>query len=124
MANHNDILRNAAALGFAAGALAGGLPNTLTTAAYTNLKAAADTFGIAVDAAIPNDAAISAAGGVALPPTTAAIQDAQLGKTELLSHLCASALQGRFTTDTTAGDYATVVAAIVNQYTVFAALLV
>jgi hypothetical protein len=66
------------------------LPADPSGTAYegTLLMTQATAFAEAVDTAIVNDAGISGGGGAALEPTTAAIQQAQLGKSAAVRGAC------------------------------------
>jgi hypothetical protein len=123
MAVHNNLLINAASAGFFAGALGDSLGNGETPDSNTlnKLVTAAENFGAVVDAAIPNDATISVAGGgadpTALAPTTGAIQDAQLYKSTTLYNLSYAAAQNRLAQSNSQAQLTPVANAVVAAYT-------
>ena len=104
MALNNNLLYNAALSGFVSGAVAGANqtdPTVVTPAAadYAALVGMGVLFATAMDAAIAPDvvATPQPAGsgpisvgtpGVAIAPTTGAIQEAETGKIQLLQALC------------------------------------
>ncbi len=117
---NNDILFNAAMTGFVAGAQMARNINDPTAAHYVNLVAQGVQFATEVDSLIANDGTISGGAGVTLPPTTAAIQDAQLSKTQLMVAICMSVRAGQFqapATPVVASGFAVSAAAVVGLYT-------
>jgi hypothetical protein len=115
MAN-NELLFNAAVCGFVAGNMAGRSPSSETSGDYTNLVDAAEAFAAEVDANIAEDATISQAGGNALAPTTAAIQQAQVGKTCMMTSICMAITSGRYYTSETQADYENLADVVAAQY--------
>lgn len=115
MAN-NVILFNAALAGFIEGVQSGRNPTSQTQADYENIVDAAQAFATRMDSKIANDALISAGDGVALPPTTALIQQAQIGKTALLRGLCQALVNGRAYSSETAADYDDLCDVVAAQY--------
>lgn len=126
MAN-NALLINAALNGFLSGAVAGGLLFDPTQADYAAIVNQANTFAVAMDAAISNDAAgtpqpagtpgISVAGGAAIQPAgSSAVLEAQAIKPQLLQSLCFGAAFQRFTTGAPAGQFTSMIAAIKALY--------
>jgi hypothetical protein len=117
MAKNNNLLYTAAVNGAVAGGVGGSFPITTTVGAYTKLVAAATAYAEEIDSQIANDATISAVGGVALPPTTAAIQQAQLQKSQLIEDLSRAVFEQRFSTDAVEADYTNLAEAVVTIYT-------
>lgn len=124
MAINNDILYNAALVGFMSGLLGGRDVRTLSAGAITSINSQAVTFATAVDALIAEDATITTGGGDAsqLLPTTSDIASATLAKANLLTELCKAAVEGR-NAPAAAAQPSTVPAAIVAAYTAFIASL-
>jgi len=94
---NNPILYNAVIAAVAAAAGAGSNPSgtgPAVAAANAEVVAAAVAVGEAVDTAIPADATITTAGATT-PPTTSAIQNAQLSKTKALYGIVYAAFQGQ-----------------------------
>jgi hypothetical protein len=122
--NNNQILADAAYDGFVSGAVAGGAPPP-STGCSAALITAATAFATAVDTAIANDANISGGAGAsnALAPSTAAIQKAQIGQTDLLFGICEATFEARYTTDPTGADYSGTVAGVKATYTAAVASL-
>jgi hypothetical protein len=116
MASNNPVLFNAALSGMMAGCLSGRASGDSTASDYAALKNAAVVFATGLDAAIPVNASISAANAT-VPPATAAEANALTSLPNLLTSLCASYFEGRFTTSTTAGDYTSSIAVIAAAYT-------
>lgn len=117
MAKLNDILFNAAYIGFIVGAQSGRNPTSQVAADYSDLCDAAEAFATRVDTKIANDATISDGAGVALPPTTAAIQTAQLAKTKLMQSVCEALIDDRYYQSTTAADYDDLADVVAAEYT-------
>lgn len=113
---NNELLYNAAIAGFIAGNMAGRSPDSEVSGDYTNLVDAAEAFATQLDSDIAEDATISQAGGNALAPTTAAIAQAQAGKTQLLASIVQAITSGRFYTSETAADYANLADVCAAQY--------
>jgi hypothetical protein len=118
---NNDMLFNAAQVGFMAAMYFGTFPVGVTTAQTTNLLAASLVFAVAVDTAIPNDAGGAlpvsvVTTGVPIAPTTGAIIGAQAAKSYLLAAICQAVMSGRPTQDVTAADYSTIATAIAVIY--------
>jgi hypothetical protein len=116
MAKNNNVLYNAALAGAVAGMNQAWISNPLASS-YAVSVAASAAFATEVDAQIPNDAQISAAGGAALPPTTDSIQTFQLAKTGILKDICQAVWAGRTDADPVAVDYLTIAVAIAALYT-------
>jgi hypothetical protein len=112
MTTNNTLYFNMAYAGFIAGVEQGRKITSSSTATYSDIAAAALVFATAVDAAIPNDAAVSGGGGLILPPTTDDIQGAEFGNGLLLYGICAAVMAGAWQESTTSADYSTQVAAI------------
>jgi hypothetical protein len=117
MTKNNNILFSAAVDGAVAGQLAGSFPITTTSSKYTAIVAAASAYAEELDSQIANDGTISGGGGVALAPTTAAIQEAQLLKSQLVYGLSYAVFQGRPSNDAVEGDYTNLAEAVVAVYT-------
>ena len=115
MAN-NELLYNAAIAGFIAGNMAGRSPDSEVAADYTNLVDAAEAFATQVDSDIAEDATISQAGGNALAPATAAIQQAQIGKTTMMTAIVQAITSGRYYSSETAAEYANLADVCAAQY--------
>jgi hypothetical protein len=118
MAFNNVLLYNAALNGFMAGAFAGGWPTDPTAADYLAIATQAETFAVAMDAAIPNDASISQAGGTATTAAgSSALVESQAGKPALLQAIVFGVTFSRFQTGAAATVFATSIAAIKAIYT-------
>lgn len=115
MAN-NELLYNAAVIGFVAGTQQGRNPTSQTSGDYTNLVDAAEAFATRVDSKITEDATISQAGGNALAPATAAIAQAQNGKTQLMQGICVALTSGRFYSSEIAADYDDLADVVAAEY--------
>lgn len=96
MANNNNLLFNAALGAFVSASVFQRNIVDPTAADSAALVAQGVQFATEVDAKIPNDALISAGGGGALPPTTAAITDAQASKVSLLYGICQAVRAAQF----------------------------
>jgi hypothetical protein len=144
----NALLYNAAISGMTAGSIKGrwltavnsGTPPAIGTAdpSYAAIASQCTAFATEVDSLLPNDhagsvnpagtQAISVVGtGVAIVPSTGAIQMAQLGKARLLEALAHGAIEGRYyaqPTALTAAELASVATQIEDAYDVLAAVYV
>lgn len=118
---NNNLLFNAALNGYLAGSLAG---RSGTDPTVATIVTAAAAFATRVDSKIALDGTISGGGGVSLPPTTAAITDAQASKTQCMQAICAGLMGGRYNTDAVAADYDAIAITIAAQYTAALAGLV
>jgi hypothetical protein len=116
MANNNNLIYNAARNAFLASSQTGGFPVGITAGQLGPLESAAGAYATEVDAAIPFDAAISGAGGVTLPPTTAAITVNQNVKTQLIANLTQAFFSGRTGVDAVVGDYAGIATTVAVAY--------
>lgn len=118
MTINNPILYNAALAGAYAASGAGSNPvaGTPATTVYAQQVTSAVALAAAVDALIPADATITS-GGDTLPPTTAAIANAQLSKTGLLRSITEASLDEQSQTVTPSGGaLAALAAGIVAKY--------
>jgi len=116
---NNNVLGNAAFAGAFAGALGtAASTGALSPAALSGMKAAAGTLASAIDAAIPWDATISAAGPSPAPIAvqTGTTVEATVTKAKLLGDLVFGATLGRFSTDTTPGDWTALATSIAVAY--------
>lgn len=120
---NNDVLFNAAQVGFVAGSYQGTFPVGLTAGETAPNNAAALVFATAVDTAIANDATISQGSGAPIAaPTGAEIAEAQ-AKSSLVQGLAQAFFASRTGTDVNPADYAGAVAALVVVYTAIVAQL-
>jgi len=117
MSFNNNLLYNAAVVGFVEGALQGRVSVDDTPADYGALFVAAQSYALSLDTLIANDVTISGALGVTLPPSTAAIAANQTAKVNLVLGLSAAIFDGRFNVTATPGFYAEQAAAVFAQYT-------
>jgi|SRR5208337_3949672 len=120
---NNDVLFNAAQVGFVSGSYQGTFPIGLTAGETAANNAAASVFATAVDTAIANDATISQGSGAPIAaPTGAQIAEAQ-AKSALVQGLSQAFFASRTATDVNPADYAGAVAALVIVYTAIVAQL-
>ncbi len=118
---NNPILYNACLAGFAAGAGAGSNPSgtgAAVTAANASIVAQAEQVAQAVDTAILADATITTAGATT-PPTTSAIQNAQLSKSGAMRVIAYAAGEGQASgngTTVPAGPLAAIATGIAAKY--------
>ena len=117
---NNPILYNAALSGIAA-AMAAGSNNSGTGAVVTAVNAEQTTIALtvaqAIDTAISADATITTAGATT-PPTTSAIQNAQLSKSGAMRAIAYAAFDRQAATVLpNAGAQAVIVAGVVARYT-------
>jgi hypothetical protein len=120
MANNNNLLFNAALDAFVSASVFQRNIVDPTAADSAALVAQGVQFATEVDAKIPNDALISGGGGVTLPPTTAAIANAQESKVSLLYGICQAVRAAQFQNPATpvpAINFSVVAAAIAALYT-------
>jgi hypothetical protein len=118
MALNNILLYNAALNGFMAGAFAGGWPTDPTAADYADIADQAETFAVALDTAIANDASISQAGGAAVVGAgTSALVEGQAAKPGLLQAIVFGVTFSRYQTGAPASVFATSIAAVKAIYT-------
>jgi len=114
---NNDVLFNAAQVGFVAGGYTFTFPVGLTSAEAAPNVAAAEVFATALDAAIANDATISQGSGAPIAaPTGAQIAESQ-AKSALVQALSQAVFASRTGVDLVPGDYAGIVASLVVVYT-------
>ncbi len=117
MAN-NLLLFNAALNGFISGAFAGGYPVSATPSDYDAIASQALVFATAMDAAIANDASISAAPGTATTGAgSSALVEQQSAKPALLQSLVHGITFSRYQTGSLASVFTTEIAAIKAIYT-------
>jgi hypothetical protein len=120
MAIKNILLYNAALAGFVAGAAAGGWPTDPTAADYLPIVTQAETFALAMDTAIANDANISAAPAntaIVGAANTSANVEGQSVKPMLLFGIVFGVTFSRYQTGAPAAVFAGSVAAILAMYT-------
>lgn len=112
----NPLLISAAFAGFIQGALSG---RPVADPVPAALVAAAAAFATEVDSLITIQTAAPAisVGSTSIAPTTGPIIEAEIGSTNVMQGICAGLMQGRYTTDATAADYAAVAANVVQFYT-------
>jgi hypothetical protein len=136
-APNNALLYNAAVEGLVAGAIKGrwltaknsGTPPAIGTPdpSYAALATQCTALATEVDAAVPNDHAGAAqpagtqpisvvATGVAIVPSTGAIQFGELIKTKLMAALCLNVLEGRPYKGLPSADFSTIAANIATAY--------
>jgi hypothetical protein len=127
MANNNNCLYNAAYEGFLKGALGGRKITSGTATNYLKLTQAAEAFAKKVDSLIPEDLAITTGGGspaMLVDTKSNTIQSDTQMKPSLLRAICAAAMGGSYTEDSTQADYAALAAACAACYNEGALLLV
>jgi hypothetical protein len=113
---NNNLLFNAGVIGFVNGALEGRVSTDDNQNDYAAIYSAAESYGSSIDSLISFDATISGAGGVTLPPTTAAITANQAAKVNLVTSLSAAIFAGRYNVNATSAFYAEQAAAVYAQY--------
>jgi len=120
MAIKNILLYNAALSGFMAGAFAGGWPTDPTATDYLPIATQAETFALAMDQAIANDANISAAPAntaIVGAANTSANVEGQSAKPILLFGIVFGVTFSRYQTGAAAAVFTNSVAAILAIYT-------
>lgn len=117
MAFNNNVLFNAAVIGFMEGSLEARNASEDVAADYAPLYAAAVSYATSLDGLIALDATLSGTGGVTLPPTTASITANQNAKIGLVRELSRAQFAGQQNTTATAGFYADQAAVVFAQYT-------
>lgn len=119
---NNNVYFNAAFRGFLRGSLSGRNWTSATATDYLSLKNAAVAFATKVDSLIAFDALVTTSNVdptlLVLPdPVTQATQGNALERAVTLEAICAGMTDGRYTTDTTQADYATIAGACAAAFT-------
>lgn len=119
MAINNNCLYNAALIGFLQGVLSGAWQSKTTATDYAAVKNAAVVFATKVDSLIAFDALITTGGSNTMLVDTASntIQSNTQMRPALLQAISSAVMDGRYTEDATAADYANIAAAVVAAYT-------
>lgn len=118
MAYNNNIYGNAAFTGALAGLLSGRGGGSSTAADYAKVCNAAAAIASEVDSLIPFDALVTTGAAITqLAITTNTIAANEQWRAGLLQQLAKSQLEGRYSEDSTAADYAQVAAQIVAAWT-------